>query len=160
MDQSAILEKKMHLQQSNCTRLCVVQFFCCRAIFSKSHSRPCDFPIKIMFFLVTIMSRCNVSIDLRVDISLNALNKLYCTVNGGLVWSYSWKVNGSHQYDGLFEENQIINYTTGTSQLIFTGSNVDLVGTFQCCITDGLGRTSSSCILQINGNILHSLRFK
>ena len=85
------------------------------------------------------------------------MNELYCTVNGGLVWSYCWIVNGSHHYDGLFEENQIINYTTGTSQLIFTVSSVDLVGTFQCSISDVTGRTSSSCILQINGNILHSI---
>ena len=102
------------------------------------------------------MSLCNVSIDLRVDISLNARNELYCTINGGLVWSYSWKVNGSNHYDGLFEENQIINFTTGTSQLMFTGCCADLVGTFQCCITDGSGRTLSSDVLPI-GNILLSL---
>ena len=98
---------------------------------------------------------CNVSIDLRVDISLNALNELHCTVNGGLVQSHSWIVNGSH-HDGLFEENQIINFTTGTSQLIFTGYSVDLVGAFQCCITDGSGRTLSSDVLPY-GNILLSL---
>ena len=96
----------------------------------------------------------NVSIDLRVDISLNALNGLYCTVHGGLVVSYSWKVNGSHHYDGLFEENQIINFSTVTSQLIFTGYSSDLVGTFQCCIIDGSGRTVSSDILQENSNAL------
>ena len=94
-------------------------------------------------------------IDLRVNISLNALNELYCTVHGGLVESYSWIVNGSLHSDGLFEENQIINFTTATSQLMFTDYSVDLVGTFQCCITDGLGRTSTDILP--NGNILLSL---
>ena len=105
----------------------------------------------IMHVIVTIMSLCNVSIDLRVDISLNAWNELYCIINGGLVVSYSWKINKSNHYEGLFNDNQIINFTTGTSQVTFTNYSADLVGTFQCCITDGSGRTMSSSILP-NGN--------
>ena len=68
------------------------------------------------------------------------------------MWSYFWKVNGSHNYDGLFKENEIIDYTTVSSQLIFTGYSVDLFGTFQCCIMDELRRTLSSGSLAINGN--------
>ena len=69
--------------------------------------------------------------------------------------SYSWIVNGSDYYHGLFEENQIINYTTVTSQLIFSGNNsADFVGILQCIILDGNGRISSD-FLQINGIILY-----
>ena len=93
-------------------------------------------------------------VDLKVNICFNK-NQLVCTVHGGLVTSYSWIVNGSDYYHGLFEENQIINYTTVTSQLIFSGNtSADLVGTFQCCIQDGNGRTSSDFI-QRNGSLLH-----
>ena len=52
-------------------------------------------------------------------------------------------VNGLHHYDGMFKENQIVNFSTVMSQVVFTGCSVDLVGIFQCCIKDGLGRTSS-----------------
>ena len=67
----------------------------------------------------------------------------------------SWKVNGSNRYSGIFEENQMINFMSVTSNLIFNVYSSDLVGTFQCCIKDGSGRLKSSDTLQINGNVLY-----
>ena len=71
--------------------------------------------------------------------------------------SHYWIINESDYYHGLFEECQIINFTTVTSQLIFSGDiSADLVGTFQCCIQDGNGCISSD-FLQINGMYYYSI---
>ena len=70
-------------------------------------------------------------------------------MDGGLVASYLWIVNGSHYYPGLLEEITIMDFVTVTSRLTFNGNNTQ-VGTFQSCIQDGLGRISSG-FFQING---------
>ena len=63
--------------------------------------------------------------------------------------SYYWRVNGSHYYQGLLEEVEIIEFMTVSSQVIFNG-NGSQVGTLQCCIRDGMGHVLSG-FLQING---------
>ena len=72
-----------------------------------------------------------------------------CSLEGGLVASYYWIVNGSHYDYGQVEEVEIINVMTVSSQVIFNGNGSQVV-TLQCCIRDGMGHIISG-FLQIKG---------
>ncbi len=62
------------------------------------------------------------------------------TKNGALI-----STNSTYTVTG-----PVVDRLTATSQFFLSDSNINLLGTFECSVTDGNGRTASE-LLQING---------
>ncbi len=100
---------------------------------------------------------------LYVDITAANLNysrqslQLTCIVRGGLVSSVQWTKNNIPIITGttFIEADPVIDRLAVSTINVLSGSYAsNFVGTFECSVTDGNGRTSNSGPLLINGKQL------
>ncbi len=82
---------------------------------------------------------------------------MICTIHGGLVTSIWWTKNNIPIISGttFIEASPVIDRLAVSTTYVLSGSNIsNFVGTFECSVIDGNGRTSSSGPLLINGKKL------
>ncbi len=94
-------------------------------------------------------------VDLTANLNYSRQSlQLTCIVRGGLVSSVQWTNNNVPIITGttFIEADPVIDRLAVSTTYVLSGSNIsNFVGTFECSVTDGNGRTSNSGPLLING---------
>ncbi len=102
---------------------------------------------------------CNNYVDLTANLNYSRQSlQLTCTVRGGLVMSIQWTKNNIPIITGttFVEADSMIDRLAVSTIYILSGNVSNFVGTFECSVTDGNGRISSSGPLLINGKQIFS----